>query len=255
MTLQASPNRRDGCTSRADAHVMIEFGHATHAGLRREHNEDTYWADADLGLFLVADGLGGHEHGEIASAMARDTVVASVTAGLGLAEAALRANDAILAHPQGAGTLPMGTTLAALRLGGGYDFEIAWVGDSRVYLWSQGALKQLSRDDSVVQELVDQGTITADEARTHPQRNQITQALGITPPETLKIEPLAGHSSAGMQFLLCTDGLTEELDDARITAVLSRTDLAAQECVDHLLLAALDAGGRDNVSLVLVRVV
>lgn len=233
---------------------MIEFGHTTHTGLRREHNEDTYWADADLGLFLVADGLGGHEHGEIASAMARDTVVTSVIAGYGLADAALRANDEIVAHRQGAATRPMGTTLAALKLGSRYDFEIAWVGDSRIYLWSQGSLKQLSRDDSVVQELVDQGTITADEARTHPQRNQITQALGITPPEALKIEPLTGHCSAGMQFLLCTDGLTQDLDDPRIATVLSRTDLAAQECVDHLLLAALDAGGRDNITAVLVRI-
>ncbi|HET7592190.1 MAG TPA: protein phosphatase 2C domain-containing protein [Rhodanobacteraceae bacterium] len=235
---------------------MIEFGHATHAGLRREHNEDTYWADADLGLFLVADGLGGHEHGELASALARDAVVAATRGGKGLSDAALRANDEILAypHPDGATVAPMGTTLAALRLGGDYGFEIAWVGDSRIYLWSQGALKQLSRDDSVVQELVEQGTITADEARSHPQRNQITQALGITPPETLKIQPLAGRCSAGMQFLLCTDGLTEELDDTRIAAVLSRTDLAAQECVDHLLLEALDAGGRDNITVVLVRI-
>ncbi|MGH8215091.1 MAG: PP2C family protein-serine/threonine phosphatase [Rhodanobacteraceae bacterium] len=234
---------------------MIEFGHATHAGLRREHNEDTYWADADLGLFLVADGLGGHEHGELASALARDAVVGSARGGKGLSDAALRANDEILAYPHpDASMAPMGTTLAALRLGGDYSFEIACVGDSRIYLWSQGSLKQLSRDDSVVQELVEQGTITADEARSHPQRNQITQALGITPPEALKIQPLTGRCSAGMQFLLCTDGLTEELDDARIAAVLSRTDLAAQECIDHLLLAALDAGGRDNITAVLVRI-
>jgi protein phosphatase len=233
---------------------MIEFGHATHAGLRREHNEDTYWADGALGLFLVADGLGGHAHGEIASAMARTAVVESVAAGADLSEATLRASDAILACPRDDAMLPMGTTLAALKLGDDHDFEIAWVGDSRIYLWSQGELRQLSRDDSVVQELVDNGTLTADEARTHPQRNQITQALGITPPEILRIEPLTGRCSSGMQFLLCSDGLTEELDDARIAATLSRTDLAAQECVDHLLLAALDAGGRDNITAVLVRI-
>jgi protein phosphatase len=234
---------------------MIEFGHATHAGLRREHNEDTYWADADLGLFLVADGLGGHEHGELASALARDAVVSSIRAGKRLDEATLRANDEILAYPHDdTPALPMGTTLAALKLGAGYEFEIVWIGDSRIYLWSDGALRQLSRDDSVVQELVDKGTITADEARTHPERNQITQALGITPPDALEIRPLTGRCSAGMQFLLCTDGLTEELDDAHIAAVLSRTDLAAQECIDHLLLAALDAGGRDNITAVLVRI-
>lgn len=234
---------------------MIEFGHLTHAGLRRGHNEDTYWADAELGLFLVADGLGGHEHGELASAIARDAVVAAVRAGKGLNEATLRANDEILAFPRDtASALPMGTTLAALKLGPGYAFEIAWIGDSRIYLWSDGALKRLSRDDSVVQELVDQGTITADEARTHPERNRITQALGITPPDALAIRSLAGHCSTGMQFLLCSDGLTEELGDGQIAAVLARTDLAAQECVDHLLLAALDAGGRDNITAVLVRI-
>ncbi len=233
---------------------MIEFGHATHAGLRREHNEDTYWADAELGLFLVADGMGGHEHGELASAIARDAVVTAIRAGKGLNEATLRANDEILASPhEAASTLPMGTTLAALRLGAGYAFEIAWIGDSRIYLWSDGGLKQLSRDDSVVQALVDQGTITADEARTHPERNRITQALGVTPPEALEIRSLEGRCSPGMQFLLCSDGLTEELDDASIAAVLARTDLAAQECVDHLLLAALDVGGRDNITVVLVR--
>lgn len=235
---------------------MIEFGHATHTGLRREHNEDTYWADADTGLFLVADGMGGHEHGEIASATARDAVVAAVAAGCDLAEATRRANAAILAKSsqRPSTALPMGSTLAALKWHGSHGFELAWVGDSRIYLWARGALKRLSRDDSVVQELIDEGTITTDEARTHAERNRITQALGVTSPDALRIEPLSGHCTPGMQFLLCSDGLTEELDDASIATVLSHTTLAAQESVDHLLLAALDAGGHDNITVLLVRI-
>src|SRR5579875_2242359 len=211
---------------------MIEFGHATHAGLRRGHNEDTYWADAELGLWLVADGI----------------------AGRSLADAIRRADEAILAQSnRQAGVLPMGTTLAALRTRGD-EFELAWIGDSRIYLWHRGDLERLSHDHSVVQELIEQGAISADEARTHPQRNRVTQALGITPPGELKIEPLRGRIEHGMQFLLCSDGLTEEVDDRGIAALLSRTDLAAQECVDHLILAALDAGGSDNITVVLLRV-
>lgn len=235
---------------------MIEFGHASHNGLRREHNEDTYWADAETGLFLVADGMGGHAHGEIASATARDAVVAAVAAGCDLAEATRRANAAILARgsQRHSTALPMGSTLAALKLHGSHGFELAWVGDSRIYLWARGKLKRLSHDDSVVQELIDAGTLNADEARTHAARNRITQALGVTAPDALRIDPLSGHCAPGMQFLLCSDGLTEELDDAGIAAVLARTALAAQECVDHLLLAALDAGGHDNITALLIRI-
>jgi PPM family protein phosphatase len=232
---------------------MIEFGHATHVGLRRDHNEDTYWADAELGLWIVADGMGGHEHGEVASAIARDTVVAGIRAGLDIVQAIRRADEAILANPgRHAEALPMGTTLAALRTDG-REFEFAWVGDSRIYLWQRGELRQLSQDHSVVQELVEQGAITAEQARTHPHRNRVTQALGITPPDELQLDPVRGPVERGMQFLLCTDGLTEEVDDSGIAALLSRTDLGAQECVDHLILAALDAGGSDNVTVLLLR--
>jgi len=233
---------------------MIEFGHATHVGLRRAHNEDTYWADGVLGLWLVADGMGGHEHGEVASAVARDTVVREVGAGSGLVDAVRRADESIIALSQKRSeALPMGTTVAALRVRD-REYEVAWVGDSRVYLWQDNALRQLSQDHSYVQELVAQGAISAEQARNHPHRNMVTQALGITSPQELHVETRQGTLQPGMQFLLCSDGLTEEVEDETIARVLARDDLAAQECVEHLILAALDGGGSDNVTVLLVRV-
>ncbi|TLY49063.1 MAG: serine/threonine-protein phosphatase, partial [Gammaproteobacteria bacterium] len=140
----------------------------------------------------------------------------------------------------------------ALRVTGANDYEVCWVGDSRIYLWN-GALKQISQDHSYVQELIAQGAITQEQARTHPHRNVVTQALGVTDPQSLRVETLRGTLDPGMQILLCSDGLTEEVDDAQISATLSRSDLSAQECVDHLILAALDGGGSDNVTVILVR--
>ena len=232
---------------------MIEFGHSTHVGLRREHNEDTYYADAHLGLWLVADGMGGHEHGEVASALARDTLVREVTKGTSLTEAIQHADEEIIRHStRRSEALPMGTTIAALRVSGERDFEVAWVGDSRVYIWNQG-LKQLSQDHSYVQELIDQGAITSEQARSHPHRNVVTQALGVTDPQSMRIGSAQGQLTPGMQLLLCSDGLTEEVTDPMIAAILGREELTAQECVDHLVLAALDQGGADNVTVILVR--
>ncbi|MER3547418.1 MAG: protein phosphatase [Rhodanobacteraceae bacterium] len=233
---------------------MIEFGHATHIGLRRAHNEDTYWADGALGLFLVADGMGGHEHGEVASAVARDTLVREIGDGASLSDAVRRADKAIIAlSRKRSEALPMGTTIAALCVRE-RNYDVAWVGDSRVYLWQNGVLRQLSQDHSYVQELVTQGAISAEQARNHPHRNMVTQALGITSPQELHVETRQGTLEPGMQFLLCSDGLTEEVEDAAIARVLAREDLAAQECVEHLVLAALDGGGTDNITVLLVRV-
>ena len=146
----------------------------------------------------------------------------------------------------------MGTTIAAMRLDGDEAFEVAWVGDSRIYLWNDG-LRQISQDHSYVQELIDQGAITPEQARSHPHRNVVTQALGVTDPHSLKVETITGELRTGMQLLLCSDGLTEEVDDATIASILGRRDLSAQECVDQLILAALDGGGSDNVTVVVIR--
>lgn len=231
---------------------MIEFGHCTHVGLRREHNEDTYYADAELGLWLVADGMGGHENGEVASALARDTLVQQIEKGETLARAIQIADEEIIQHSnRRTQALPMGTTIAAIRVKDD-AFEVAWVGDSRVYLWD-GELKQVSQDHSYVRELIEQGAISPEQARTHPHRNVVTQALGVTDPQSLRVETVSGHLAPGQQILLCSDGLTEEVEDGQIAHILARPDLTTQECVDHLILAALDGGGSDNVTVVLLR--
>ena len=232
---------------------MIEFGHLTHVGLRRELNEDTYYGDSELGLWLVADGMGGHEYGEVASALAREAIVREIRQGTPLQQAIRIADEEIIRASRKRGdSLPMGTTVVAARVVDNH-FEVAWVGDSRVYLWHGDRLAQLSHDHSYVQELISQGTISVDQARTHPHRNVVTQALGVTDPQNLNVETLSGELLPGMQLLLCSDGLTEEVDDKGISQVLSHVECSAQECVDGLVAAALDGGGSDNVTVVLVR--
>lgn len=230
---------------------MIEVGHASHTGLHREFNEDSYWVDADLGLFLVVDGMGGHGRGEVAAAVARDALVDAARAGVDLEPAIRSAGQAITAATTG--TAPAGATLALLKIAG-ERFAIARIGDARASLWHHDSWQAPRADDPAI---ADDEDPPPEPARPDPagaRCNPVTQALGITPPSELCARPWRGTLERGMQFLLCSDGLNEELDDAQIAAVLARTDLAAQECVDHLLLAALDAGGRDNISIVLVRV-
>ena len=192
---------------------MIEFGHLTHVGLRRELNEDSYYGDGELGLWLVADGMGGHDYGEVASALARESIVREVRAGTPLQQAVRIADEEIIRTSRTRrDALPMGTTVVAARIEG-RRFEVAWVGDSRIYLWREGQLAQLSQDHSYVQELVASGAISHEQARNHPQRNVVTQALGVTDPSELNVETTVGELRPGMQLLLCSDGLTEEVGE------------------------------------------
>ena len=233
---------------------MIEFGHLTHVGLRRELNEDTYYGDSELGLWLVADGMGGHEFGEVASALARETIVREIRDGTPLAQAIRIADEEIIRTSRRRNDACRWAPRSSPRACSGNRFEVAWVGDSRVYLWRTASWRQLSQDHSYVQELIAQGAITAEQARSHPHRNVVTQALGVTDPRNLNVETMTGELRPGMQLLLCSDGLTEEVDDRSIAAACSaHDDCSAQECVDALVAAALDGGGSDNVTVVLVR--
>lgn len=233
---------------------MIEFGHATHRGLVRAHNEDTYSADGTSGIFLVADGMGGPGRGEVASTTARDALVEALRAGHDL-EPSIRAAARDIAHATAStqAIAPTGTTLALLQLDGAH-FAAAQVGDARVLAWKDGRVRALFADSEPATSSTAADGDAVDPAPQKPRRNRITQALGLTPADDLCAEPVRGALERGMQFLLCSDGLGDELDDRRIAALLSRTDISAQECVEQLLLAALDAGGRDNVTAVLVRV-
>lgn len=224
----------------------------TDIGKLRRQNEDAAWFDEDRAVFAVADGMGGHLAGEVASRMAIEAVqrMTQENACPGIAalrEAVTSAHEAILAHAQDhiecAG---MGTTLSVLWLGQNYAY-IAHVGDSRIYRLREGSLTQITQDHSLVEELVRAGLITREQARTHPRRNIITRALGThgeNEPDLLVTDIRDGDL-----FLLCTDGLTGMVTDEEIERVLRENGM--ETAADTLLSLALDAGGRDNVTLIL----
>lgn len=232
---------------------MIEFGHATHTGLVRAHNEDTYWVDAGLGLFVVAGGIGGPGRGEFASMLACRAVVDGIQRGDALGDAIAGAGRAIAEHgrTQAAGG-PLGATLAALRLDG-LHYTAARIGDAHLLCWREGRLWPIEPAPPAPHPTPG-ATRVASEPVPASAPHQSTQALGITPAGELRITPTKGAFERGTQVLLCSDGLADELDRSRIAAILARTELAAQECVDQLLLAALDAGGHDNLTALLVRI-
>jgi protein phosphatase len=226
----------------------------THPGLRRSNNEDALLATRRL--VAVADGVGGAAAGEVASQAAIDMLAQLEKCWLGeplplaLSSAVADGNARIgfLAgcRPQLAG---MATTLTAVGLDDGY--VVANIGDSRTYLLRDGELRQLTRDDSFLQELLDAGTVDAATARSHPQRNVVLAALDGDPGRAPAI--VRADARLGDRLLLCSDGLSDLVDDDAIAATLtasSRED-AARRLVD----AALDAGGRDNVTVVVADVV
>lgn len=232
--------------------MQIEVGVGTHTGLRRSHNEDTFFSEEGSKLWIVADGMGGLDSGEVASAMARDLVSSMVGEGASLKRAIEATHDQILAHiAKNNPDRRMGTTIVAIRVDGS-EFEIAWVGDSRIYHLQNDALKQISRDHSYVQELIDRNLITPEEARRSPHKNLVTQALGAVSRDELRVDTAQGVLGAGSQLLLCTDGLTGEVEDHDIEEILI-DEPRVQGAVDALIQAALNGGGNDNITVVLLR--
>lgn len=239
----------------------LEYSAASHTGLVRDNNEDCFLSLPEQGLWLVADGMGGHEAGEVASALARDTFAQQLqqTPNTPLPLAMQKAHEAILAAAaSGIGAAGMGTTLIALRSQYS-DYEIAWVGDSRAYLWqrpehkdSSGQLQLLSRDHSYVQQLVSRGLLSDDQAHHHPQKNVITQCLGMQGLQQLEVGSLSREWQPGQWLLLCSDGLSDELSDDTLSRLLSQSD-SPNSAVDKLLKAALEQGGRDNITLQIIQ--
>jgi protein phosphatase len=214
------------------------------------HNEDALFVDDSLGLWAVADGMGGHESGEVASSLAIQALAGAVRSGRSLKEAFGVAHQAVCDGCEaGLGGAGMGTTLTAVRARSG-SYRLCWVGDSRAYAWDGRVLTALSRDHSLVQELTDAGEITAEQARSHPQRHLITRVLGAQSPAPA-VDSLRGRRTAGSSLLLCSDGLTNELGEAEMTAILGRYR-PSRDCVDALVEAALARGGHDNISVILV---
>ena len=237
-------------------HDMIswfEAGAATHVGKVRDGNEDSYLVHASCGLWAVADGMGGHLSGEVAS----DTVVGELRAVLPPASAAellagceehLVAANGRLRELSRENDGTIGSTVVVLLV---YDrhYACVWSGDSRIYRIRAGAIEQVTVDHTEVQELVAAGSLSAEEARTWPRRNVITHAIGVA--DDPEIEMIHGGLMPGDTFVLCSDGLTAHVTDDEILAAVA--EAGPQEACDALVALTLERGAVDNVTLVVVR--
>jgi serine/threonine protein phosphatase PrpC len=244
-------------TARADR-TALRWGGATHVGRVRTLNEDHFVARPDENLWVVADGMGGHNGGEIASEIASETVGrAFVHRSIdGLIEAVETANAAVYSagveDPELTG---MGTTVVALAVVDHESTEvlaIANVGDSRCYRYAEGELDQVTTDHSLVAEMVREGSLSPEEAAVHPQRNIVTRVLGVhddVPVDVFAVDPYPGD-----RYLLCSDGLFNEVPERGIASVL-RTIADPNEAAEELVHLAVDGGGRDNITVVVVDVV
>lgn len=226
----------------------------THPGLVRRVNEDRYCARDSVGLWAVADGMGGHSHGDWASnavVQALDGAqvpLAFQAATQVVADAIHSANRRIWGEAQRR-EQQMGSTVVALLVQDAC-FAALWVGDSRAYVLRDGMLHPLTRDHSQVQEMVDRGLITEDEARNHPRGHVLARAIGVG--SRLAVDVVTDEVAAGDVFLLCSDGLTGMLDEAVIARLMAGPD--RQAALDRLIAAALEGGAPDNVTAILVSV-
>jgi len=230
---------------------LHEFGAGTHVGNLRDNNEDSYVCDPVKELWIVADGMGGLGFGEVASAISTHTVATQINEGHGVNQAIELAHKRIkeYADNEGMGT-NMGTTLVLL-LSQGSLYNIFWVGDSRAYLFDNNQIEQLTTDHSLVQSLIDQGEITAEEAKSDPRKNAVTRALGVQELETARADSVSEKWQPDQKILLCSDGLTDCVSADDIAKILAQegTD---QTRVDNLIEAALAGGGKDNITIIVV---
>jgi serine/threonine protein phosphatase PrpC len=231
------------------------FAAATDTGLVRQSNQDAVYVDDNLAI--IADGMGGHAAGEVAAAMAIDAVLQGYRESPtveGLVESIQQANFAVVSdareHPEHFG---MGTTIIAVGLT--HDLEgrvsptLLHVGDSRAYQLRDGALRQLSEDHSVAEEWVRMGRLTPEEAAVHPRRHQLTRGVGVE--DTISIDVSSVVAVAGDRLLLCSDGLSNELD-SDVLALVASAPNGLELAVEQLVAAARVAGGRDNISVILL---
>lgn len=236
---------------------MSIFHHCgkTHVGNVRKLNEDSLISVPELGVFVVADGMGGHSGGDYASQNVvahvdrMDRGMPSGEAMRAVRTAFLESHYAIQAEAERRGGGTIGSTAIALILSEPH-FACLWVGDSRLYLLRDGQFIQLSRDHSLVNDLFDSGQITADEVETHPHGNVITRAVGVG--ETLEIDKIRGTYEPGDRFLLCSDGLSgyASFDDIRHCMMSA----PITSVCDELIGLALAGGGRDNITAITVEI-
>lgn len=231
--------------------ASLRYGAATDVGLHRDNNEDHFLARPDMGLWVVADGMGGHQAGEEASRIACAFIERAILNGSSLRSAIAESHYEVMreaeAHPEKSG---MGTTVVALR-NHGQQYEIDWVGDSRAYLWTGSELYRLSHDHSFVQGLVDSGLLSPEEAATHPQKNVIVQSIGVASLAEVRVDQISGLWENGHRILLCSDGLTDTVPETSIADILCQEG-DEQILIGRLIQAALDGGGYDNITAQLI---
>ena len=226
------------------------YGASTDIGNVRGHNEDCYLAEPSLGFWLVADGMGGHAAGEVASDIAVKSIGGAVANSVNLIDAIQTAHKSILESPaKGIGKKGMGSTVVAIQVCG-MHYKVAWVGDSRAYLWN-GQLKQISKDHSLVQMLIDSGNLSEREAMNHPQKNLIYQHLGAPDTDELNVGVVEGQFYRGQKILLCSDGLSDELPKDEIADVFVESN-DDQQIADKLIDKVLATAANDNVTVVVV---
>jgi serine/threonine-protein phosphatase Stp1 len=235
----------------------IRSWHATHAGTKRKHNEDTWVDRPDIGIWAVADGAGGHQAGELASGMiaeALDSLPPELSASelLGAVRVRIAETHRALreeAERRGHNTMIASTLVAFLARG--EHFACLWAGDSRAYLLRDGEMRQITKDHSLVQELVDAGTIPAEDAEHHPHANVITRAIGADI-EDLVLDKVSGRLQHGDRFLLCSDGLCKTVPFQQMAELL-RDDNGVPPS-QSLIAAALALEVTDNVTAVTIEI-
>lgn len=231
------------------------FNAKTHIGLVRKVNEDAVLALPEQDIWVVSDGMGGHEAGDYASRLIADSI-ATIPVGLdptermhALRQAIQNAHSLIVAEAQSRGRGVIGATVAALMMANSHFVGI-WAGDSRIYRLRDGTVEMLTTDHSAVAALVLAGQMTWDEAEKHPQSNAITRAVGVG--ETLELDKIRGQVQAGDRFLLCSDGLTKYATFGILEKAL--TQYPIETVSDRLIQIALAGGGADNITVIVVDV-
>ncbi len=233
--------------------MKLAIAALTDVGRVRPANEDAFVVDASTRLLAVADGMGGHQAGEVASAAALNALQARLAGGQRLDEAIVEANRVVFTRAASDVTLRgMGTTLTAAIYGEDAMLTIGHVGDSRAYLLRNGELRQLTVDHSVVAELVAAGQLSEDEAEADPRRSMITRALGID--AEVEIDLLPVQLVTGDRLLLCSDGLTTMLRDD-VIAEMMRNEPEREQAAQSLVEGANGAGGADNITVLIADVV
>ena len=234
---------------------MIEFAAESHPGNRYEHNEDSLGWSEDAGVWLVADGMGGHACGDIASRTAKQSVLNALGAGDQASDKPLtqlisQAHDAVVSEGIRRDAENMGSTIALVRISGA-SAEVGWCGDSRVYLWRDSELIRLTRDHSLLEQLLESGVVEPSEAFGHPQKHVLVQALGITNPPPVPAQVDVELANDDM-LLLCSDGLHDEIRDEDISSLIVANPEPGA-AVAALIKKVLEGQARDNISVVCMR--